>query len=743
MAEVPVIVPIGSDIMAGFFAKLSDVPPDKLVQWYGATALSLTNWPMNAQMPGVRAWQHKRPFATTETRNVVAVPSTSVITIDGVPLVSPDDVGTWLYVSVSPTAQGQLKRITAVGGADVTVHAPFSPPLTEDTFFGGFGKVTIIRDSHRVAAGSTPTRIFRHTSTPAFNSSVVGRSALFFAAYDTDILQLKRKIIAQDGVSITLDYPLLFDSGQPGAPPIDSGFAVLTGGDLPSDAVQDLAGFANGAALRPLAINLDSAPVNATGYVYSPWDTGTPFASPLAEVGVKATVAAIGSDTVTVERSVFNILLDVGSQIKVGSQARTITQVNSPIQVTVNTLWTAGPSLPVIGDQAVLVRATVNCVAQLAFRMRNEFAMPLVVAELGATLSMVSPFVLTPGPTASSWAHDLTSLDWHPSSPASMFVALKSMLSSVKALIEAEGNTAKFYICIDAITGDAVADRYLHIGENLTLLRDAIRAHVQDPAMPFIVAGPSAYGSGPPDLRPAIYEQLAAMKRADAWTSYFDNREGISYAFDNAHIAAAGQIVTADRFADTLIEVIERNGELADETAFIVEDGTAKVDANSLCTVEVADIYLQSLEDPPQWKAATTKVKRDALRRMSRWITYRRQFQGQKTALDQALAFPRFGLVDESGFPLASDSVPQRVQQAAAYGAYRIVKGDWAPFPDESIDGGLQAKSVGVGPIQINKSYSGTRRADTETRLPLVEQLLSIFTLPQTAGSMAVRIGRG
>lgn len=724
--EVQVIVPVGDDITAGFRAKLCDVPPADLARWYGPAAASLTDWPVVASMPGVRSWLHRLPHATVEERPITGAGS-NTIEIGGTPLITPTDVGTWIWITENATGQGQYRRIVEIldGGFTLNVNAVFNPSLTD--VGAGLGTLKIIRDSHRVTAGTTLLVITKHPDTPAFTSAVVGKTVIFFHGYDADPAGLAREIVAQTSQTITLDEPL------PDVPPNDSGFAVLTG----ANAVQDLADITAGAALVPFGLNLDIAPVYSTGQDRCfTGDMGTPFASPLHELGLKLTVASSdeATNSVTVSDAAFT-QDDVGAPAKIGSQTYTIAEVVTSTEAILEE--TLSP-LPGAGDRLILVRSTVNFVPQLAWRVRQRSMLPVVVVELGSTGATILPSATPPDP-AFAWAREMTGNDLCPSSDASLYVVLKAALLSCKALIEAEGNTAKFYVVVNCADHDAVSPNYQHIGTAMRVLRDALRVAVGDDAMPFIAAGPSAYGQGPPDLRPDIYTQLAALKATDAWTSYVDTRGGVEKASDGLRLSATGQIALADMLADELFEVLDREGALPDAANFVVEDGTGLPSATSLCSVEFADAYLQDYEDPAAWRTATTKRKRDALRRMSRWITYRRRYAGERMHGDQALAFPRVGLTDEDGFVIDHTTVPTRVQQATAYGAWRIVAGDWDPFPDESVDGGLGAKTVHVGPIQISKSYVGPKQSQTETRLPIVDSLLAIFAMPTVAG----RLGRG
>lgn len=164
------------------------------------------------------------------------------------------------------------------------------------------------------------------------------------------------------------------------------------------------------------------------------------------------------------------------------------------------------------------------------------------------------------------------------------------------------------------------------------------------------------------------------------------------------------------------------------ETAtFVVEDGTGLTNANSLCSVEFADQYHAEFGNPSAWSTAGAAAKRDALRQMTRWLCTKLSYCGYRVRQEQALAFPRYGLYDEDSFFVDSASVPLRVKQACAHGAMRILKGDWAPFPDELPQSSTVGGSIQIGSIRIDEGGTTSTTTSSETRLPLVYRLLWVF----------------
>jgi len=391
---------------------------------------------------------------------------------------------------------------------------------------------------------------------------------------------------------------------------------------------------------------------------------------------------------------------------------------------------------------------TFNAMPELMRLFRRRYSGSIYGLCMGRDSATISPYTILHGRLFGGWQRSTTQLDFNPSSPNSCFVAMASALLSMQVLMALEGNTMDVVAFVLLLAeNDAQVQLYPKIddiGDHFTVFMGAMRTLLAKPTMPFVLVGPSSLEWLP--RRDEVYTQLETIEAKDAWSGVTDTRPPtlpVVYVTGESppvHLDTATQVnVLPKAIFDTWDDIVQRDGELPDATSFVVEDGTAKVDANALCTVEFADAYLLSLEDPAEWRSATTKEKRDAIRRMSRWVSFKKYYLGEKVEPDQSMAFPRFNLVDEDGYAVDSLSVPLRVQQATAYGACRILKGDWAPFPDEEPNVGTTSSSTSVGPISISESFAGPKQTSTEVKLPLVDQLLSIFVAP----TVAVRIGRG
>lgn len=129
--------------------------------------------------------------------------------------------------------------------------------------------------------------------------------------------------------------------------------------------------------------------------------------------------------------------------------------------------------------------------------------------------------------------------------------------------------------------------------------------------------------------------------------------------------------------------------------ALIVEDGTGRADAESLCSVSYADAY-HDARGNTIWSALSTTEKEQALRRGTDYIerTYGMRFCGYRVNSTQALSWPRYeARRKDSGrceyWP--SDAVPNPMAQTCAEMAFKAGQGEL----DQDIDRIIKSETVG------------------------------------------------
>jgi len=142
--------------------------------------------------------------------------------------------------------------------------------------------------------------------------------------------------------------------------------------------------------------------------------------------------------------------------------------------------------------------------------------------------------------------------------------------------------------------------------------------------------------------------------------------------------------------------------------AFVVEDGSGKADANSYVSVADADAYHVDHSASTDWSGAENAVKEKALRLATQYldVSYEGRWRGAKADSDQALAWPRCYAYDNDDYAYDSDAIPQKLADAAAELALRVVEGDTL-LDDISKPGIVKRESVGLGPLSKSVDYQG------------------------------------
>lgn len=146
---------------------------------------------------------------------------------------------------------------------------------------------------------------------------------------------------------------------------------------------------------------------------------------------------------------------------------------------------------------------------------------------------------------------------------------------------------------------------------------------------------------------------------------------------------------------------------------FIVEDGTAKADANSYTTVEDADNHIAAHAEASAWAAKTPEQKQALLIRATRAIDAFTNWKGQLVKFDQALQWPRQrvpweGPIDLVGIPAVqayrfgeypSNLIPPQVKAATAEAAVYCMT---AGTPGAQWDGaGIKSIGLGQGALDV------------------------------------------
>ncbi|MES2973366.1 MAG: DnaT-like ssDNA-binding protein [Pseudomonadota bacterium] len=153
----------------------------------------------------------------------------------------------------------------------------------------------------------------------------------------------------------------------------------------------------------------------------------------------------------------------------------------------------------------------------------------------------------------------------------------------------------------------------------------------------------------------------------------------------------------------------------------VVEDGSAKVDAESYASVEQANVYF-SAHGYEDWATKTETEKQVALRLATGYMVgeYGQRWPGYRTTTTQALDWPRYEVEIRDtwgGAYLPSDQVPVAVRNACILLALKASAGELAP--DVQPLGAVTEETV--GPITVKRAETSR----TVVRYRAIDQMLA------------------
>lgn len=174
--------------------------------------------------------------------------------------------------------------------------------------------------------------------------------------------------------------------------------------------------------------------------------------------------------------------------------------------------------------------------------------------------------------------------------------------------------------------------------------------------------------------------------------------------------------------------------------ALTVEDGTGLAAADALISVAYADTY-HTARGNSTWTGTTT-AKEAAIRRASAYLSTSFTWQGYRVrGRSQALAWPRNSVLDEEGYSVPSDEVPDEVEQACAEIALRELVAPGAMTPDYTPS--ARIKSATVGELAVSYDLSRTDADSARPVLLVVRDLLGPLLKRGGGNRLVARAVRG
>nr|WP_315467149.1 DnaT-like ssDNA-binding protein [uncultured Undibacterium sp.] len=165
--------------------------------------------------------------------------------------------------------------------------------------------------------------------------------------------------------------------------------------------------------------------------------------------------------------------------------------------------------------------------------------------------------------------------------------------------------------------------------------------------------------------------------------------------------------------------------------SLIVEDGTGKSDAESLCSLSDANAYHAARGNAAWGALASDDLREQSLRKATDFITqmYRLKWQGIRSKVTQALDWPRISVYIED-YPVLTTIVPTDVKNACAELALKASTTVLAADLKQGV------KSKKVGPIETVYDEHSNR----SPRYLAVERMLEPYF--KSGGSTLIQVNR-
>lgn len=278
----------------------------------------------------------------------------------------------------------------------------------------------------------------------------------------------------------------------------------------------------------------------------------------------------------------------------------------------------------------------------------------------------------------------------------------------------------------------------LHIDRQRELCQTRVNDDVipvvwmQPPPAASVSVGGSALGvaSLRTEIRDFIAEDLPDLRDNVSVVLNEGRRRYELQRADSIHYGGEAVLNLGEDYAAKILDLFQAEGGSSSETspagaaAFIVETGSGATDANSYATGEFADDYHRSYGDPVAWRSASRAVKENALREATRAADemYGQRWNGDRKTGNQALDWPRTGILDAYGEEIGVDSVPAALQRWTARAALMVIGG--TTFSPTAVDGSTIGSESLTSAGGFSKSITYVGGKATTQEFPALDRML-------------------
>lgn len=106
------------------------------------------------------------------------------------------------------------------------------------------------------------------------------------------------------------------------------------------------------------------------------------------------------------------------------------------------------------------------------------------------------------------------------------------------------------------------------------------------------------------------------------------------------------------------------------------------IDANSYATLIEADAYHDTRLHNSDWTSASDQIKEKAMIWSTRLLDINFYWEGSKATEEQALDWPRFGMIYKNGYYVSDSIVPDQVKEAESELAFMLITEDRTVFSE-------------------------------------------------------------
>lgn len=169
-----------------------------------------------------------------------------------------------------------------------------------------------------------------------------------------------------------------------------------------------------------------------------------------------------------------------------------------------------------------------------------------------------------------------------------------------------------------------------------------------------------------------------------------------------------------------------------------VETGAGLSSADALVSVDYATTYHAAIGNTA-WASATTDAQEKAIRRATAYLD-KMPWSGLRThGRDQALAWPRGGVIDAEGNGINNDEIPAELQQACAEVALQELSDPGSMTPTVTLASDQIAKREKIGEIEVEYSVGST---SVEARRPVLTKVNALIGQFMIAARSNPLVGR-